>query len=130
MERIELLKIIKDNWDDFQEDFDGYHVISPDYLKKQYGFTDEFLKPYIRNVQGGEGKHTLFDASGNIVKEIKQSVYSLHLLNALGNLLGNPNWYHYKRANGFCGRGREARNWKRVLGIAIGVYKASDEVEA
>jgi hypothetical protein len=130
MERIELLKIIKDNWEDFQEDFNGYYVIKPDYLKEKYGFTDEFLKPYIRNVQGGEGKHTLFDDSGNIVKEIEQSVWSLHLLNGLGNLLGNPDWYHFKRANGFCGRGREARNWKRVIGIAIGVYKASDEVEA
>jgi hypothetical protein len=130
MERVEILKIIKDNWDEFKLDFDGYTVISPDYIKEKYGFTDEFLKPYIRNVQGGEGKYTLFNASGNIVQEIKQSIYSLHFLNGLGSLLGHPDWYHYKRASGFCGRGREARNWKRVIGIAIGIYKATDEVEA
>lgn len=130
MERIQILKIIKDNWEDFKSDFDGYHVISPNYLKNKYGFTHEFLKPYINDVQGGEGKYTLFNGSGEIVQEIKQSVYTLHLLDGLGRLLGNPNWYHYQRATECFGRGREARNWKRVLGIAIGIYKASDEVEA
>jgi hypothetical protein len=130
MERVEILKIIKDNWDEFKDDFDGHSLVSPNFIKNKYGFTDEFLKPYINDIQSGGGKYQIYNHSGDPVQEVKQTVYCLHFLDGLGRLLGNPDWYHFQRANECFGRGREARNWMRVIGIAIGVYKASDEVEA